>query len=161
MARANTLCRPRICPKGKSPTRQSNDPRSRQSAFSSVPKTTIHPLSTPGVSATARRDIVTENLTTVEILWLEKRIENRVRFGRPVSEQVVDRNRRRSVLCARQHLRLRALDIQRLRNGPIPHRHLARSDTRTTLFDGALDQSRRGHSCCACPAGQRSNGCCN
>src|SRR6201997_1152281 len=34
------------------------------------------------------------DLTTVEILWLEKRIENRVRFGRPVSEKVLDRNRR-------------------------------------------------------------------
>lgn len=34
------------------------------------------------------------DLTTVELLWLEKRIENRVRFGWPVSEKVVDRNRR-------------------------------------------------------------------
>jgi hypothetical protein len=34
------------------------------------------------------------DLTTVELLWLEKRIENRVRFGRPMSEKVVDRNRR-------------------------------------------------------------------
>jgi hypothetical protein len=34
------------------------------------------------------------DLTTVELLWLEKRIENRVRFGRHVSEKVVDRNRR-------------------------------------------------------------------
>ena len=34
------------------------------------------------------------NLTTVEILWLEKRIENRVRFGRHVSEKVLDRDRR-------------------------------------------------------------------
>jgi hypothetical protein len=33
-------------------------------------------------------------LTTVELLWLERRIENRVRFGRPVSEKVLDRNRR-------------------------------------------------------------------
>src|SRR6185437_2326481 len=33
-------------------------------------------------------------LTTVELLWLEKRIENRVRFGRHVSERVLDRNRR-------------------------------------------------------------------
>src|ERR1700746_649712 len=32
--------------------------------------------------------------TIVEILWLEKRIENRVRFGQPVSEKVLDRNRR-------------------------------------------------------------------
>ncbi|WP_024510312.1 DUF2840 domain-containing protein [Bradyrhizobium sp. ARR65] len=34
------------------------------------------------------------DLTMVELLWLEKRIENRVRFGRHVSERVVDRNRR-------------------------------------------------------------------
>jgi hypothetical protein len=34
------------------------------------------------------------HLTTVEILWLDKRIENRVRFGRPISEKVLDRNRR-------------------------------------------------------------------
>jgi hypothetical protein len=33
-------------------------------------------------------------LTTVELLWLEKRIENRIRFGRNVSERVLDRNRR-------------------------------------------------------------------
>jgi hypothetical protein len=36
----------------------------------------------------------TNDLTTVELLWLEKRIENRVRFGRPVSEKILDRNRR-------------------------------------------------------------------
>jgi Protein of unknown function (DUF2840) len=35
-----------------------------------------------------------DDLTTVELLWLEKRIENRVRFGRHASEKVVDRNRR-------------------------------------------------------------------
>jgi hypothetical protein len=33
-------------------------------------------------------------LTIVELLWLEKRIENRIRFGRHVSEKVLDRNRR-------------------------------------------------------------------
>jgi Protein of unknown function (DUF2840) len=33
-------------------------------------------------------------LTTVELLWLEKRIENRIRFGRHASEKVLDRNRR-------------------------------------------------------------------
>jgi len=36
----------------------------------------------------------TSALTTVEVLWLENRIENRVRFGRHVSEKVLDRNRR-------------------------------------------------------------------
>lgn len=34
------------------------------------------------------------DLTTVELLWLEKRIENRVRFGRSASEKSLDRNRR-------------------------------------------------------------------
>ena len=39
-------------------------------------------------------EVCAGDLTAVEILWLEKRIENRVRFGRPVSEKVLDRNRR-------------------------------------------------------------------
>jgi hypothetical protein len=34
------------------------------------------------------------DLTTVELLWLEKRIENRIRFGRSVSEQIIDCHRR-------------------------------------------------------------------
>jgi hypothetical protein len=34
------------------------------------------------------------DLTTVELLWLEMRIENRIRFGRAVSEQIIDRRRR-------------------------------------------------------------------
>ena len=34
------------------------------------------------------------DLTAVELFWIEKRIANRVRFGRPVSEKVLDRNRR-------------------------------------------------------------------
>src|ERR1700758_1739223 len=34
------------------------------------------------------------DLTIVEILWLEKRIGNRGRVGCPVSEKVLDRNRR-------------------------------------------------------------------
>ena len=33
-------------------------------------------------------------LTTVELLWIEKRIENRIRFGRPAQEKVLDRRRR-------------------------------------------------------------------
>ncbi len=36
---------------------------------------------------------VTE-LTTVELLWIEKRIENRIRFGRPAQEKTLDRRRR-------------------------------------------------------------------
>ena len=40
------------------------------------------------------KEIGMKDLTTVELLWLEKRIENRVRFGRPVSDKVLERNRR-------------------------------------------------------------------
>ena len=40
------------------------------------------------------KEISVSDLTTVEILWLEKRIENRVRFGRSASEKQLDRNRR-------------------------------------------------------------------
>lgn len=40
------------------------------------------------------KEAVVSDLTTVELLWLEKRIENRIRFGRSVSEKLVDRNRR-------------------------------------------------------------------
>ena len=35
-----------------------------------------------------------DDLTTVELLWFEKRIENRIRFGRAVAEQIIDRRRR-------------------------------------------------------------------
>lgn len=34
------------------------------------------------------------DLTEVELLWLEKRIENRIRFGRAVEERILDRRRR-------------------------------------------------------------------
>ena len=34
------------------------------------------------------------DLTQVEILWLEKRIENRIRFGRIVEEKILDPRRR-------------------------------------------------------------------
>src|SRR5689334_15759048 len=34
------------------------------------------------------------DVTTVELLWLEKRIENRIRFGHPVSEKIMETHRR-------------------------------------------------------------------
>ena len=34
------------------------------------------------------------NLTHVELLWLEKRIENWIRFGRHAAEQILDKRRR-------------------------------------------------------------------
>jgi hypothetical protein len=50
-----------------------------------------HPHTPESPSA---KEVAAGDLTTVELLWLEKRIENRVRFGRPISEKVLDRNRR-------------------------------------------------------------------
>ncbi|MBY6242883.1 DUF2840 domain-containing protein [Methylosinus sp. Sm6] len=35
-----------------------------------------------------------DNLTHVELTWIEKRIENWIRFGREANEQVLDRRRR-------------------------------------------------------------------
>jgi Protein of unknown function (DUF2840) len=35
------------------------------------------------------------DLTTVELLWLERKIENRIRFGRPIAEKILGRHRRR------------------------------------------------------------------
>lgn len=32
------------------------------------------------------------DLTEVELLWLEKRIENRIRFGRIIEERKIDRH---------------------------------------------------------------------
>jgi hypothetical protein len=40
------------------------------------------------------KEVTVSDLTTVELLWLQKRIENRVRFGCAVSESILDRNRR-------------------------------------------------------------------
>ena len=37
------------------------------------------------------------DLTHVELLWLEKRIENWIRFGRVAAEQILDRRRRVAV----------------------------------------------------------------
>jgi hypothetical protein len=49
-------------------------------------------LSQPPFNQTQEDDVT--DLTTVELLWLEKRIENRIRFGRAVAEQIIDRRRR-------------------------------------------------------------------
>jgi Protein of unknown function (DUF2840) len=48
----------------------------------------------PHAPSHSTNDAGAGDLTTVELLWLEKRIENRVRFGRPVLEKILDRNRR-------------------------------------------------------------------
>ena len=47
-------------------------------------------------SARAGRAIHTppDNLTQVELVWIERQIEHWIRFGREVSEQIIDRRRR-------------------------------------------------------------------
>jgi Protein of unknown function (DUF2840) len=50
----------------------------------------FYPFAIP--SKNKENDVV--DLTTVELLRLEKRIENRIRFGRAVAEQIIDRHRR-------------------------------------------------------------------
>jgi Protein of unknown function (DUF2840) len=47
----------------------------------------------PGSSFQTWRRFMSD-LTQVEILWLEKRLENRIRFGRIVEEKILDRRRR-------------------------------------------------------------------
>lgn len=48
------------------------------------------------VSARAGRALLTppDVLTQVELVWIEKQVEHWIRFGREVSEQVLDRRRR-------------------------------------------------------------------
>src|SRR3546814_2403497 len=38
---------------------------------------------------------VRDDRTRVELLWIEKKIERWIRFGRPVEDQILDRRRRR------------------------------------------------------------------
>ncbi|TIP00301.1 MAG: DUF2840 domain-containing protein [Mesorhizobium sp.] len=44
---------------------------------------------TPSPPSTRRGD-----LTTVELTWIEKRIEHRIRFGRPADQMIIDKRRR-------------------------------------------------------------------
>ena len=83
------------------------------------------------------------DLTHVELLWLEKRIENRIRFGHVAEEQNSRPQQARPVIRTRQHLCLRSLDIERFWSGRFPHRHLAGGRNRPTLLDRPLCQTRR------------------
>lgn len=42
----------------------------------------------------ASETVTPQDLTSVELTWIEKRIEHRIRFGRPVLNRSVDRRRR-------------------------------------------------------------------
>src|SRR3954453_566824 len=82
-------------------------------------------------------------LTTVELLWLEERIENRVRFGRHVSENILDRNRRVLSFAPGSIFAFVRWTSNNLWDGSIPGRHPARGSTGAALFHGTLDHTRR------------------
>lgn len=42
----------------------------------------------------SERSCSVNDVTAVEVMWIEKRIENRIRFGRPAAEKIVDRHKR-------------------------------------------------------------------
>jgi hypothetical protein len=105
-------------------------------------------------------EVGASELTTVEILWLEKRIENSVRFGRPVSEKVLDRNRR--VLS---YAPGSIFAFVRWTSNDFGTIYLASISCAPRYRDGAIRPSpgsRPGvRACCGYPAGRTSNGSCN
>ena len=101
------------------------------------------------------------DLTTVELLWLEKRIENRIRFGRAVAEQIIDRRRRILSFAPGTVFAFVRWTSNDFGTVDLACRHPARRDTRTALFDGALGQARAVTFCYGCPAGRKSSVCCS
>ncbi len=100
------------------------------------------------------------DLTQVEILWLEKRIENRIRFGRIVDEKVLDRSRRTLSFAPGSifaFVRWTSNDF-----GTV----ISRIDILRAVAAGqrcaTVPYVRPGGDiCCGCQAGSRSSGCCN
>jgi len=88
------------------------------------------------------------DLTQVEILWLEKRIENRIRFGRIVEEKILDRRRRVMSFAPGSifaFVRWNSNDF-----GTVVSRiDLAGSRVRSAFRHGALCETRRRHSVAA------------
>ena len=74
-----------------------------------------------------------DTLTHVELIWLEKRIEHWIRFGRDVAETDPRPPPPHPELRARQHLRLRPLGVERLRHRRLAHRHRARCRARRSF----------------------------
>ncbi len=107
-----------------------------------------------------RRRAVMSDLTHVELLWLEKRIENWIRFGHAAEEQILDRRRRILSFAPGSifaFVRWTSNDF-----GTI----VSRIDILRAVAPGselrncALCAARRPRSCCGCPVGPRSNACC-
>ncbi len=69
---------------------------------------------------------IRRTLTQVELIWFEKRIEQWIRFGRDVAEQILDRRRRILSFAPGSIFALRPMGGERLRHRRVPHRHPAR-----------------------------------
>ena len=100
------------------------------------------------------------SLTFVELTWHKQRIENRIRFGRPAGQQILDRHRRVLSFTARQHLLLRAMGRQRLRHHPLARRHRARGLLPASATRHCRSCVPAATSSCAWTAGPRSSVCC-
>src|ERR1700687_101220 len=96
-----------------------------------------------------------DTLTHVELIWLEKRIEHWIRFGRDVAEQILDRRRRILSFASNSvfaYIRWAANDF-----GTV----VSRTDVLRALAPGeaysAVPFVRPGGEilCCAFPAGPR------
>ena len=84
-----------------------------------------------------------DTLTHVELIWIEKRIEHWIRFGRDVAEQDPRSPPPHPELRAGQHVRLRPMGGERLRHRRLAHRHSARGDAGRGVLDGAVCAPRR------------------
>ena len=101
-----------------------------------------------------------DTLTHVELIWFEKRIEQWIRFGRDVAEQILDRRRRILSFAPGSmfaYVRWAANDF-----GTV----VSRIDILRAVMPMAR-HSRRCRMCaqaarftCASPAGRRSSACC-
>ena len=83
-----------------------------------------------------------DTLTHVELIWIEKRIEHWIRFGRDVAEQILDRRRRVFSFAPNSILRVRSMGGKRFWNRRLSHRHFARRLHRRKLLDRAVSAAR-------------------
>ena len=99
------------------------------------------------------------DLTHVELLWLEKRIENWIRFGHAAEEQILDKRRRILSFAPGSILRScvgrRTTSAQSSRASTFCGRSRLASAARPCPMYGPAASS-----CCGCPVGPRSNACC-
>jgi Protein of unknown function (DUF2840). len=100
------------------------------------------------------------DLTHVELLWLEKRIENWIRFGRVAAEQILDR-RRRVVSFAPGSIfafvRWTSSDYGTV----VSKIDILRAVTPASAARPCPMYAQAAIFCCGSPVGRKSSGCCN